>query len=330
MKLNLLNYLLASTIAAGAITACSSGSSGSSSQQQSVNVPLMVYSGNGQTKYYSYTSVGGGAPGMTVIDTGSDVYFVARNMVGPNVQYTNESVVLYYDFGHRSVTGVLAYAPVTLYSGNIPVITSSVSTPIVVTESASAPFIGLMGVGMRGNLSPQLFFPTPYNQAMSVNLPGSTLSFGIFESTIDSQGASYLQLESQVCNNYGTPIESSSANCWNTFGIPVKSTFTNGNSGYTESTMSGLLDTGSDSGYQLLPFPDFINVTNSYVTNFVSATVETSVGALPMYMTPSIYAATNNYNGGNFVNVGNNVFNYYQIIFDRYDGKVWFKATPGN
>ena len=49
-------------------------------------------------------------------------------MVGPNVQYTNESVVLYYDFGHKSITGVLAYAPVTLYSGGVPVISSSINS----------------------------------------------------------------------------------------------------------------------------------------------------------------------------------------------------------
>lgn len=329
-----INLFISSVLIQGVITGCNNGSSNSSSQSPSLSVPLMVYSGSGQTKYYSYTSVGGGAPVITMIDTGSDVYFIAKNMVGPNVQYTNESVVLYYDFGHKSITGVLAYAPVTLYSGGVPVISSSINTPIVVAESAAvsfiAPFTALMGVGMRGNLSPQLFFPFPYNQAMSINLPESTLSFGVFESITTSRDTSYLQLESQICNNYGTPIESSSASCWNTFGLPVKSTFNNGSLGYVESTMNGLLDTGSDSGYQLLPFPDFINVTNGYVTNFVSATVETSLGSLPMYMTPSIYAVANNYNGGNFVNVGNNVFNYYQIIFDRYDGRVWFKAAASN
>jgi hypothetical protein len=329
MKSGKINYVLIASLALGFISGCNSGSNNSSTippQSQSVSVPLMVYSSGNQTKYYAYTSVGGGAPGMTVVDTGSDVYFVARNMVGPNVKYTNESVVLYYDFGNRSVTGVLAYAPVTLYSGNNPVVSSSMSTPIVVTESASAPFIGLMGVGMRGNLSPQLFFPSPYNQAMAVNLPESTLSFGLFNSITNTGEASYVQLESQVCNNYGTSLESSSANCWNTFAVPVKSSFSNGNGTYTDSTMSGVLDTGSDSGYQLQPFPNYISVNNSYVSNFAYATINTSSGPLQVYMTPTIYAATSSYNGGNFVNVGNNIFNYYQIVFDRYDGKVWFKA----
>ena len=326
MKSNKFNYVLIASLTLGVITGCNNGNSNSSSQPQSVSVPLMVYSSGNQSKYYAYTSVGGGTPGMTVVDTGSDVYFVARNMVGPNVTYTNESVVLYYDFGNRSVTGVLAYAPVTLYSGNNPVVSSSINTPIVVTESASAPFIGLMGVGMRGNLSPQLFFPYPYNQAMAVNLPEYTLSFGIFTGAINSTGSSYIQLESQICNNYGTTIESNSANCWNTFAIPVNSSFNNGDGTYTESTMNGVLDTGSDSGYQLKPFPNYISVTNSYVSNFAYATINTSTGSLPVNMTPAIYAATSNYNGGNFVNVGNNIFNYYQIIFDRYDGKVWFKA----
>lgn len=326
MKLSMFNHLIIGSLILGVLTGCNSGTSSSSIQPQTIDVPLMVYSSGLQTKYYAYTSVGGGTPGKTVIDTGSDVYFVARDMVGPNVKYTNESVILYYDFGNRSVTGILAYAPVTLYSGDSPVISSSVNTPIVVTESASAPFIGLMGVGMRGNLSPQLFFPNPYNQAMLVNLPESTLSFGLFSNITNTSGASYVQLESQVCNNYGTPIESSSANCWNTFAIPVKSSFNNGNSTYTESTMSGVLDTGSDSGYQLLPFPNYISLNNGYVSNFAYATIETSSGPLLVYMTPAIYGASSNYNGGNFVNVGNNIFNYYQIIFNRYDGKVWFKA----
>jgi hypothetical protein len=43
-------------------------------------------------------------------------------------------------------------------------------------------------------------------------------------------------------------------------------------------------------------------------------------------MTPKVYAATNATHGDNFVNLGNNVFNYYKIIFNRYDGKVWFKS----
>lgn len=311
------------------ISACNSAST-TPTGQQSVNVPLEIYSVQGVTKYYSYTSVGGGVPGKTIIDTGSDVYFILRSQVGPNVVYTSESVILYYDFGNESVPGVLAYAPVTMYNGDIPVITSSVDTPIVVVESVAIPFNGLMGVGMRGNLSPQLYFQSPYNQAMSVNLPESTLSFGKFDDTINSNGASWVQLDSITCNNYGTPIESSSANCWNTFGLPVQSTFNEGESTYTAPTMNGLLDTGSDSGFQLSPFPSYINVTNSHTTNFAYATIQTSTGPLLMYMTSNIYAVDSTYNGGNFVNIGNNVFNYYQIIFDRYDGKVWFKAPVVN
>jgi hypothetical protein len=68
-------------------------------------------------------------PGKTIIDTGSDVYYITRDAVGPNVQYTTESIILYYDFGNRQVPGILAYAPVTIYDGNTGVLTSSPNTP---------------------------------------------------------------------------------------------------------------------------------------------------------------------------------------------------------
>ena len=310
MKLRLFNLkylcLLGSVLL---ISGCNSGTTPSNSSQQSISVPLLVFESEGQIKYYSYTSAGGGQPGKTVIDTGSDVYYISRSAVGPNVQYTTESVVLYYDFGQRSVPGTLAYAPVTMYAGDTPMLTSSQYTPIVLIESENAnpPFIGLMGVGMRGNLSPDLFFPAPYNQAISVNLPEATVSFGIFNQTINSNGASYVQLQQQVCNNYGTPIESSSATCWNTFGLQVQSTFLNGESTYTAPIMNGLIDSGSDSGFQLDPFPNYIESSNHYTTNFAYAIIQTSTGPLQMFMTPKVYAATSSYNGGNFVNVGNNV-----------------------
>lgn len=326
LRVQYLPFILASSF----LTACIGNTASSQVQAQSVNVPLSISESGGQIKYYAYTSAGGGAPIQTVIDTGSDVYYISRNALGPNVIFTTESVTLYYDFGNRQVPGVLAYAPVSMYAGTTPVLTTTSYSPIVVVESVSPPFNALMGVGMRGNLSPDLFFPYPYNQAISINLPESVVSFGLFESTISSSGASFVQLESQVCNNYGTPIESGSANCWNTFGLPIQSTFNSGASAYTAPIMNGVLDTGSDSGFQLMPLPSYMDIVGGYVTNFAYATLQTSSGNLLMNMTNIIYAANSNYNGGNFVNVGNNVFNYYQIIFNRYDGKVWFKSpsTP--
>ena len=329
MKLQKFKIKLCYIFFTGVVLAgCNSGGTATSSSQiaQPVSVPLFVYSGGGQTKYYAYTSAGGGTPGQTVIDTGSDIYYVNQSSVGPNVTYTNESVTLYYDFGHRQVNGILAYAPVSMYSGSNVVITSAVNTPIVVVPDAPPPFIGLMGVGMRSNISVNLYFAYPYNQALSVNLPESAISFGLFDHITSGNGFSWVQLESQACKNYATPLESS-ANCWNTFGLPISANFNQGESTITAPLMNGLLDTGSDSGFQLDPMPGYVQISNGYTTNFAYATLQTSTGPLLMYMTPYVYAAQSNYNGGNFVNIGNNVFNYYQVIYDRYDGKVWFKSA---
>jgi hypothetical protein len=328
-------WQLAMLTASLILLAACNGDNTTSTQAPNISIPLSVYKNSGGgTKYIAYTSVGGGEPVMTVVDTGSEVYFVNESAIGPNVTMTDQTVTLYYDFGHQTITGKLAYAPVSFYANNNAVITSSANTPIVVVPSTALPIKALMGVGMRGNLSPILYLPYPYNQALSVNLPESTLSFGVFND-INAANSAWVQLPSITCNTFphgGNPYGSVNTSCWNTFAVPIKPAFNILESSYTAPVINGVLDTGSDSGIQMPSQPDYITLRHGNITNFGFATLNSSKGPLLMEMTPNkIYFAATTFNDPNgLINVGNYVFNFYQIIFDRYDGKVWFTPSPVN
>ena len=160
--------------------------------------------------------------------------------------------------------------------------------------------------------------PYPYNQAFIFDAPKSEIIFGNYtESKLANFGT--VQLTKISCNSYGA---SSSANpsCWDDMAVPVDYRI----SGAPEPVIqyNSLFDSGASSSFQFSPLPSWLKVNkDGDVLNTVKAGMTTSLGVMPIYLTDPVSAFDSNYNGG-IVNVGNDIFNYYQVLFDQQNGEI--------
>ena len=323
MHKSLIKYLSIATIAA-AIAGCNSGSTASNSTSPvyaTATIPTYGYSG----KYAVHLSVAGGPQVLAEIDTGSDFLLVESSLVGSNIIMTDESITFVYDHGTNPRTGLLGYTYVSfLDNSGESVLTTNSLVPVVVVESAA--IIGnqgnqaILGLRMNSQVSVKNFLPYPYNQMFVMNIPESQLIFGnLNQEQLESFGM--VQLASQVCNN-GKVSTSATNPCWNDMAVPVNYIIS-GDPNQIE-LFNSLFDSGASSSIQFNPLPSDLNLDGNRVTNSVTAVMYTSLGNKPIQMTPRIDAFATESNGG-IVNVGNNIFNYYQILFNQSNGMIGLK-----
>ena len=316
--------LILSAFMSGAISACSSGSSSSGGSTQvfaSVKVPTTTYA----SKFALYTSVAGGPVTLTEIDTGSDFLLIESSYVGSNIVMTNESITYTYDHGTNPRSGYLGYTTVSFLNGESggSIISTNNQVPvIVVADGVVNPNPkqnhAILGLRMDSNVSAKLFLPYPYNQAFIFDAPKSEITFGYFT---ESQLADFgnVQLSESSCNSYGVS-SSASPSCWNDMAVPVDYIISGAPNPVIQ--YNSLFDSGASSSFQFSPLPSWLDVNkDGNIVNTIKADIVTSLGVMPIYLTDPVAAYDSNYNGG-IVNVGNNIFNYYQVLFDQQSGNI--------
>ncbi len=316
------------------VTACGSGSIHSSQDSQvytSTSVPATTYADAKSSKFAVYTSAGNGKNTLTEIDTGSDLYVIESSYVGNNIRYTGESITLVYDHGMIKRSGLVAYASVSFLSesGATLIQTSSDQVPIVVVPDGVISNIesqnhAIMGMRMDGNVSVKLFLPYPYNQMFIMNMPERQLEFGNF-TTQQMSSFGMVQAPESACDYY--TVHSSSKNlCWDDMHLPVKYTATKDGT-QVQATFNSLFDSGASSSFQFKPLPDWLVVSDTNkVKNPVAATIMTTQGPMALQLTEPTSAFANESNGG-IVNVGNNIFNFYQVLYNQVNGQVGLKRV---
>lgn len=292
---------------------------------ESISIPTVGYAGS---KFAVYTSVAGGTPALTEIDTGSDFLLIESSYVGPNIRMTTQTITYVYDHGTNPRTGTLGYAAIGMLansSSTTPLIKTSDEVPVIVVPDGTVGNQGnkaIMGLRMNGNVSPKLFLPYPYNQMFIADFKNSKLIFGNFEnSTTEEYGNITLPPITCESSNVATTAVTP---CWNDMAIPVNYVIS-GNPDGNPLLYNSLFDSGASSSFQFSPLPNWFNVNvNDQLTNNVVATMSTTLGTKQIYLTPTIDAYASDYNGG-IVNVGNNIFNYYKILFNQAAGTIGLK-----
>jgi hypothetical protein len=104
----------------------------------------------------------------------------------------------------------------------------------------------------------------------------------------------------------------------------VTYTYSDGNT-FGNVNYSTVFDSGEAIGnFYLQSIPSWMNLTgDNIITNQLSATVNTSAGALSLPLTePMKY--TQPVRPGNVVNPGNQLFNTYQLLFNQSNGTIGF------
>lgn len=317
------------------VASCSSGG-GNSSQTNNpiyatISVPATTYADAKSSKFAVYTSAGNGKNTLTEIDTGSDLYVIESSYVGSNIYYTGESITLAYDHGTIKRSGLVGYTSVSFLSENGATLISTASNqvPVVVVPDGVISNVesqnhAIMGMRMDGNVSVRLFLPYPYNQMFIMNMPERQLEFGNFTSQ-QMSGFGMVQAPESACDHY--TVSSSSNNlCWNDMHLPVKYTATKDGT-QIESIFNSLFDSGASSSFQFKPLPDWLVVSDSNkVKNPVAATIMTTQGSMALQLTDPTSAFANESNGG-IVNVGNNIFNFYQVLYNQVNGQVGLKRV---
>lgn len=324
------------------LNACN-GSSGNSNNPTyaQIAVPTTTYLDNGnQTKFATYTNAGNGQLVLTEIDTGSDFYVVESSFVGPNVVRTNQIIPLVYDHGNTFRPGVLAYTNVNyLTESGAVIIGTNAQVPIVIVADGEISSVesqnhAIMGMRMNSNLSAKLFLPYPYNQMFMLDFPDNKLIFGNFSpSQISNFGTT--QLVESACQNESAST-TSQATCWDDMALQVNYTAIYKNK-QIESTFNTLFDSGAQSNFQVDPLPDWLEVNqtgsdieNAEVRNQVRANLPTNLGNLNIPLNLPIGASESQFNGGNMVNAGNNLFNFYTVLFDQVHGQIGLFNNTSN
>lgn len=324
MKNLAIGLCLGGVVLASAITACSSGNN-SNASYASLSVPATTYQDAASTKFAVYTSAGGGKQTLTEIDTGSDLYVIESSYAGANIRYTGESMTILYNHGMVARSGLVGYTSVNFLSESGNVLISSVNNQVpvlvvpdgVISNNASQNH-AIMGMRMDGNVSVRLFLPTPYNQMFMMDMPDKQLIFGNFSPNQISQFG-LIQLAESACDHYS--VDSDRTNkCWNDMQIPVNYMATH-NGAPIESTFNSLFDSGADTSFQFSPLPDWLVVERNSIINPIAPSVNTTKGVMSLQLTDNVAAVDSNYNGG-IVNVGNNLFNYYKVLYNQNTGNI--------
>lgn len=308
------------------LTACNSGST-TISQPQTIQIATAGYMpGN---KIGMQVSVGGGQTVIGEIDTGSDLTVINASAVGPNIVLTNEVITITYGGGTNTITGNIAYGSLSFTTMSGQTISTSPNMPLVVVESGvvnadGGPNQVILGVEMDNQTSFRLYLPSPYNQMMLINEPNNTLTLGILNNN-QLQQFSNIQLGvMNPCNNHGAIVGVSNT-CWGTESIPVAYNYTQNGLPNGTTTYNSLFDSGAgNSSFALSTQPSWMNVTGDIVTNTITASVMTSTGILPIQLPSEIKYETSNENK---VNTGNNLFNYYQVLFIQQTGIIGLASS---
>lgn len=321
-SLKYLTFLLVST----GIVACSSGSSSGNATTPTniAYVPTFNYQPGNKTAVMA--SIGGGTQIVAEIDTGSELTVVNESYVGTNIRKTSQIIPITYGAGTNQVSGYLAYGSVSFVTSSGMVLSTSADAPIVVVTEGSVNQGGgnnaILGMRMDNQVSSRLFLPYPYNQMMVLNRPESYIAFGSLTSAQLSAFATIAQ--NQIpCYNYDVPNTESNI-CWGTMESSVTYTYSDGNT-FGNVNYSTVFDSGEAIGnFYLQSIPSWMNLTgDNIITNQLSATVNTSAGALSLPLTePMKY--TQPVRSGNVVNPGNQLFNTYQLLFNQSNGTIGF------
>lgn len=303
------------------LTACSSGTNSSApiEQFESIAVPTTTYAG----KFAVYTKVGGSSTStLTEIDTGSDFFLIESSYVGSDIQMTNESITYTYDHGTNPRSGYLGYTSIVFVDeSGLPIISTSNKVPVIVVADGVVGNQGnhaIMGLRMNSNVSVKLFLPYPYNQMFMVDAIHSQLVFGNFM-TSNLKTFGQVQLAESACSNLGVNSSITNVTCWNDMAIPVAYDISGNPSGIT--IYNSLFDSGASSSFQSSPLPSWLVLSGSTIENKMTAKLGTSNGQYPIPLTSSISAFDTNFNG-NIVNAGNQLFNFYKVLFDQKDGTI--------
>ena len=315
-------------IIAGVLYACGNGGNASSSYK-SISVPTTTYKQTDiQSKFAIYSSAGGGESTLTEIDTGSYFYVIESSHAGSNISYTSESITLYYDHGDTMRSGNIAYTYVTYLdlNGN-KIIQTNNQLPIVVvpdgvinTHNDPTKNYAILGMRLNSALSARLYLPYPYNQSYIFDAPESQLVFGDFLSAqLESFGM--VSLVSIPCNN-GSITTIVNISCWNDAALQV--TYTAKYHGQdVESTFNTLFDSGASTNFQFIPIPDWLESTAGVVGNTtLKSLLPTTLGAYDIQLNEPAALVESNFNGGNMVNAGNELFNHYAVFYNQFTGQL--------
>lgn len=327
------SLILFSVISIELLSSCSSGSNGNISYK-SISIPITTYQQSDiQSKFAIYSSVGGGESTLTEIDTGSYFYVIESSHVGKNIRYTGESITLVYDHGTDPRTGEIAYTYVTYLdlNGN-EVIQTNNQVPIVVvpdgvinTNNDPSKNYAIIGMRLNSNVPSRLFLPYPYNQTYMFDAPESKLMFGTFSpSQLNKFGM--VNLPQIACQSESNSVVQ--ANCWNDMALQMNYTAKHRGQDI-ESTYNSIFDSGASSNFQLIPIPDWLESGGTSVVGntTLKALLPTSIGTLNIPLNTPVGVEATNSNGGNMVNVGNNVFNYYAVFYNQQTGQIGLRST---
>ncbi len=302
------------------IYACSSGNTTTRDGQ---TVSVNTYNYNPGNKTAVNITIGGSAPIQAEVDTGSDMTVVNESAIGPNIVKTNESISITYGGGQNTVSGYLAYGSVTFTTSSGATLSSESNTPILVVTQGSVNEGGgnnaILGMRMNNQVSVRLYLPFPYNQMMILNRPLSQLTFGQLSPTQLNEFANIQEINTN-CVNYQVPVTITNK-CWNLAQNAVNYSVSGTNDSFNYET---ILDSGEENAsFYFSPAPVWMNYnSDNIILNTITVTANTDKGLILLPLTPQVYYRDN---PGNAVNPGNNLFNYYQILFDQADGIVGFK-----
>ncbi len=306
------------------LISCNSGSNTISSQNQLITIDTYNYNPGNKTAVN--ISVGGSAPIKAEIDTGSDMTVVNESFIGPNIIKTTESLSITYGGGQNTVSGYLAYGSVTFTTSNGTTISSESTTPILVVTSGSVDEGGgnnaILGLRMNNQVSVKLYLPSPYNQMMILNRPLNRIIFGELSISQINKFAN-IQGITTTCINYKI-VPTQNNQCWILAESAVNYTVTEFGGSESNYNYETLFDSGEGfANFYLSPVPIWMSYdSNNVILTPISVTANTSQGPIPIPLTTQSYYHNSS---GNTVNPGNNLFNYYQILFDQVDGVIGFQ-----
>lgn len=323
-----IQHILSITLFTLLIAGCSGGSSTSTSTNSyaSISVPTTTYQDSlTASKFAVYTKAGNGASTLTEIDTGSYFYVIESSYVGSDITMTNESITLNYDHGNVQRSGFIGYTNVAFLSqSGSTIISTNSQLPVVVVPDGvinndPTKNHAIMGMRVNNEVSVKLFLPYPYNQMFILDAPKQKLTFGNF-SPVQLSNFGMVQLPESACANANVAT-SAVANCWNDMAVPVNYTSTY-QGVQTETMLNSLFDSGASSNFQYDPLPSWLNVNSSgEIENQIMASLSTNLGNLNIPLNQPTAGVVSNTNGG-LVNVGNNIFNFYAVLFDQQNGRI--------
>lgn len=303
--------------------------SGSTTPTVASTLTVNTYNYNPGNKTGVNITIGNGNTLQAEIDTGSDMTVVNESAIGPDVIVTSESLSMTYGGGTNTVSGHIGYGSVAFTASNGTKLISSPNTPLLVVDEGSVNQGGgndaILGMRMNNQVSVRLYLPNPYNQMMILNRPLNQITFGQLNQSQLNNFANIQQVTT-TCINYGVSVTVNNS-CWDLADSAINYTVTDTHR--TESTYNyhTILDSGeANATFYFSPAPSWMNYESVglVILNPITVTANTDKGLIPLPLTSQTYYQDN---PGNTVNPGNNLFNYYQVLFDQTNGIIGFQNS---